>query len=254
MRAPGLWYGRQQEHIGHLYRLVPNVRLHVPCHGDQCNLLQNAPVGAVLCAQRPGCGTLDDSGVRQRQGGEKDRRHHYPHRLEPGHHRRWSGRPQPTRYADLCRRARCGPAGGQVSRKECRRQKSWRQYRASGRRGAERTQDRPGFRWAALCQHGRNGRPSYRCRRPQRPAIRHRARKCRTPAAGQSHAVRGRPGGYGAVWRPVHGRQAAGRGNSTGRRDFRFCERRGQQDTKHSGPRAVLAVFRNRERGETVFF
>ena len=52
---------------------------------------------------------------------EKDRRHHHPHRPESGHHRGWPGRSQPTRYADLCYRARRGPAGGQVSRKECRR-------------------------------------------------------------------------------------------------------------------------------------
>ena len=51
--TPRLWHGRQPEHIRYLYRLVPDVRLHVFAHGDERDVRQDAFIRAVLLSERP---------------------------------------------------------------------------------------------------------------------------------------------------------------------------------------------------------
>ena len=51
--TPRLWHGRQPEHVGHFYRLVPDVRLHVFAHGDERDVRQDAFIRAVVLSERP---------------------------------------------------------------------------------------------------------------------------------------------------------------------------------------------------------
>ncbi len=144
----GLRCGRQPEHLGHLCRLVPDVRLHVPAHDPKCHVYQDAPVCSLVLSKRSRCSALDGSCLDDRQGCQKDRRDYHPHRPESGNYRGspWANLP---RRPDLSRYENSGRTGLK-DHWEGRRRIQPRQAAPYAARQSQRPQVRwfRGGRWA----------------------------------------------------------------------------------------------------------